>query len=215
MSLSRTIVLLAALSFLVSCAKDNRHLLLVSTADQQMIVLRDNIRIAQYSVSTSKFGVGDALNSNATPLGLLKIRKKIGARAPAGAVFKSRRATGEILPIDAPGRDPIVTRILWLEGVQPQNRNAFRRYIYIHGTPEERNIGTVSSFGCIRMRSADVMALYDTVGVGARVFITTQPFNQPEKNLAKQLNKFLREPIPRVVSSVYRGVEQPGSSSGS
>ena len=145
-----------------------------------MVVLRDNIRIAQYPVSTSKFGVGDAPNSNATPLGLLKIRRKIGTRAPAGAVFKSRRTTGEILPIDAPGRDPIVTRILWLQGVEPQNRNAFRRYIYIHGTPEERNIGAVSSFGCIRMRSTDVIALYDTVGVGARVFITTQPFTQSE-----------------------------------
>ena len=115
---------------------------------------------------------------------LLRIRKKIGTRAPAGAVFKSRRPTGEILPVDAPGRDPIVSRILWLEGLEPRNRNAFGRYIYIHGTPEERNIGVASSYGCIRMRSVDVIALYDTVGTGARVLITTRPFNDPNNTLA-------------------------------
>jgi lipoprotein-anchoring transpeptidase ErfK/SrfK len=141
-----------------------------------MLVLRDNVKIAEYPVSTSKFGVGDAPSSYATPTGLLRVRKKIGTNAPAGAVFKSRRLTGEILAVDAPGRDPIVTRILWLEGLEPQNRNAYDRYIYIHGTPEERNIGTPSSYGCIRMRSADMIAVYNTVGPGASVLITTKPF---------------------------------------
>jgi hypothetical protein len=177
--LGRIVVLLLAL--VGGCAKDNRHVLLISTADQRMLLLRDSIEIAEYPVSTSKFGVGDALRSNATPLGLLRVRKKIGTNAPAGAVFKSRRRTGEILPVDAPGRDPIVTRILWLEGLEPQNHNAYGRYIYIHGTPEERNIGVASSYGCIRMRSADVIALYDTVGRGARVLITTRPFKRPEQ----------------------------------
>jgi lipoprotein-anchoring transpeptidase ErfK/SrfK len=146
-----------------------------------MLLLRDNVKIAEYAVSTSKFGVGDALRSNATPTGLLRVRKKIGTGAPAGAVFKSRRPTGEVLPVNAFGRDPIVTRILWLEGLEPQNRNAFRRYIYIHGTPEERNIGVASSYGCIRMRSADVIALYDTVGMGARVLVTTNPFKREQQ----------------------------------
>jgi lipoprotein-anchoring transpeptidase ErfK/SrfK len=82
--------------------------------------------------------------------------------------------------VDAPGRDPIVSRILWLDGLEPRNRNAFGRYIYIHGTPEERNMGVPSSFGCIRMRSGDVIALYETVGTGARVLITTQPFKRGE-----------------------------------
>ncbi len=179
MKLLPLIVLLLVL--LGGCAKDNHHVLLISTADQQMFLLRDNIKIAEFPVSTSKFGVGDALHSHATPTGLLRIRKKIGTNAPPGAVFKSRRITGEVLPVDAPGRDPIVTRILWLEGLEPQNRNAFGRYIYIHGTPEERNIGIASSYGCIRMRSADVIAVYDTVGVGARVLITTKPFKRPEQ----------------------------------
>lgn len=117
--------------------------------------------------------------SSATPVGEFRIRKKIGCGAPAGAVFKSRRPTGEILPIHAPGRDPIVSRILWLDGLEPGNRNAFDRFIYIHGTPEERNIGLPVSYGCVRMRSRDVIELYDTVGVGARVLITPRPLAVP------------------------------------
>lgn len=85
--------------------------------------------------------------------------------------FKDRVPTGEIVPVNAPGRDPIVTRILWLRGREERNRNAFDRYIYIHGTPEERKLGEPASYGCIRMRSRDIVWLYDTVGVGARVEI--------------------------------------------
>ena len=76
---------------------------------------------------------------------------------------------------DAPGRDPIVTRILWLRGREAQNRNAYSRDIYIHGTPEERNIGQPASYGCVRMKSRDVMNLYDIVGEGARVSIVNAP----------------------------------------
>jgi lipoprotein-anchoring transpeptidase ErfK/SrfK len=175
------LVIVLLLALLGGCARDTRHVLLISTADQRMLLLRDNIKIAEYPVSTSKFGVGDTPRSHATPTGFLRVRKKIGTNAAPGAVFKSRRLTGEVLPANAPGRDPIVTRILWLEGLERQNRNAFGRYIYIHGTPEERNIGTASSYGCIRMRSADVIAVYDTVGIGARVLITTLPFKRVEQ----------------------------------
>lgn len=164
--------------FLTGCAGgDTQHKILISAADQNLVVLRDNDQIAQYPISTSKFGLGDTHGSYATPIGRLKVEKKIGAGAPLGTVFKSRRPTGEILAVDAPGRDPIVTRILWLKGLEPRNTNAFSRYIYIHGTPEERNIGQPVSFGCIRMRSADVIELFDTVGVGTRVFIF--PGSQP------------------------------------
>jgi hypothetical protein len=90
--------------------------------------------------------------------------------------FKSRRATGEIVPVDAPGRDPIVTRILWLKGLEEQNRRAYGRTIYIHGTPEERNIGRPMSYGCIRMRSRDVIDLFNTVGVGAEIEIVPGSF---------------------------------------
>jgi lipoprotein-anchoring transpeptidase ErfK/SrfK len=168
--------LLALAVLFAGCTEDTKHRVLISTSSQRMIVLREGVKIAEYPVSTSKFGLGDTPGSNGTPLGLLKIRKKIGAGAPAGTVFKSRRPTGEILPVDAPGRDPIVTRILWLDGLEAGNRNAYDRFIYIHGTPEERTIGSAASYGCVRMRSRDVMELFETVGVGARVKIVTEPF---------------------------------------
>src|SRR5439155_15164173 len=101
--------------------------------------------------------------------------EKIGDDAPPGAVFKDRRRTGEIVAPDSPGRDPIVTRILWLRGSEPQNANAFARDIYIHGTPEERNIGLPVSYGCIRMRSGDIINLYEIVGRGAEVAIVDAP----------------------------------------
>ncbi len=168
--------LIPVILMIAGCAGDTRHRILISTADQQMIVLRDGKKIAQYPVSTSKFGLGDQFGSNATPLGTMKVKKKIGGGAPLGAVFKSRRLTGEVLPPNAPGRDPIVTRILWLAGTEAQNRHAYERFIYIHGTPEEIKIGTPASYGCIRMRSRDVAELYEIVGVGARVKVTPAPF---------------------------------------
>ena len=177
-------ILAAVVVLLAGCAGDTRHKVLISTVDQKMIVLRDGVRIAEYPVSTSKFGLGDRPGSNATPLGTLKVKKKIGGHVPSGGVFKSRSFTGEVIGVDAPGRDPIVTRILWLEGLEPQNKNAYRRFIYIHGTPEERNIGTPASYGCIRMRSRDVVALYETLGIGAKVIIEQRPFG-PDPNLTQ------------------------------
>jgi lipoprotein-anchoring transpeptidase ErfK/SrfK len=164
----------------------------VSAADQKMIVLEDGKPLRTYPVSTSKFGLGDSKGSCATPIGSLRVRKKIGHGMPAGTVFKSRVPTGEILPVDAPGRDPIVTRILWLDGLEERNRNAFARYIYIHGTPEERNIGLPVSFGCIRMRSRDVIELFDTVGENSRVSITSGP-------LPRELTEVLEPPPAKAV----------------
>jgi hypothetical protein len=167
---------------LASCAtKDRRHYVVVSIADQAMDVYRNNLKIARYQVSTSKFGWGDRPGSGFTPLGELEVARKIGAGAALGAVFHDRRPTGEILKPDTPGRDPIVTRILWLRGLQPENRNAFGRCIYIHGTPEERNIGRPASYGCVRMRSKDVASLFRIVGVGARVDIVPGPLPDPDK----------------------------------
>lgn len=167
---------LLLLSILLSgCVTDNRHRMVVSVADQKMIVLRDGKPISNYPVSTSKFGVGDTPGSYATPLGVLRVKEKIGHGLALGTVFKSRQPTGEVLPINAPGRDPIVTRILWLEGLDDKNRNAYRRYIYIHGTPEERNIGRPVSYGCIRMKSKDVIELFDTVGLNSKLLITPNP----------------------------------------
>src|SRR6266446_4875817 len=158
--------------FLASCAApDTQHHIVISTRDQQLALLERGTLLATYPVSTSKFGLGDRPGSRFTPLGQLQIAEKIGDNASPGAVFKDRRRTGEIVLANSPGRDPIVTRILWLRGLEPQNANAFTRDIYIHGTPEERLIGTRASYGCIRMRSSDIMNLYDIVGIGAAVTI--------------------------------------------
>jgi len=162
--------------FLASCAApDTQHHIVISTRDQKLALLDRSTLLATYPVSTSKFGIGDRPGSRFTPLGQLQIAEKIGDNAPPGAVFKDRRRTGEIVLANSPGRDPIVTRILWLRGLESQNANAFARDIYIHGTPEERLIGTRASYGCIRMRSTDVVQLYNIVGVGAAVTIVDTP----------------------------------------
>lgn len=168
------LLLLSSVVLLGACA-DRAHVLRVSVADQKMAVYRHGTEIARYDVSTSKFGLGDRPGSNATPLGEMAVAKKIGAGAPIGMKFKDRKPTGEVVPVNAPGRDPIVTRILWLKGLEPQNINAYRRTIYIHGTPEEVKIGTPASYGCVRMRSQDIVQLFNTVGEGARVQIFTEP----------------------------------------
>ena len=146
-------------------------LIVVSVPDQRLALFENGVCVAQYSVSTSKFGVGDRPRSFATPLGMLQIAAKVGGDAPVGSVFHGRRRTGEILRPNAPGRDPIVTRILHLRGMEAQNSRAYGRGIYIHGTAEERRIGRPASYGCIRMRSRDIVRLYDSVPVGARVEI--------------------------------------------
>ena len=133
--------------------------IVVSVPDQTLALIDNGAVIARFPVSTSRFGLGDNPGSYATPLGSMEIASKIGANAPLGAVFKSRRPTGEILPPNARGRDPIVTRILWLRGLEKGNARAFGRDIYIHGTPVEQLIGRPASYGCIRMRSRDVARL--------------------------------------------------------
>ena len=148
-------------------------LIVVSVPDQRLALIENGVCTAQYAVSTSKFGVGDRPRSFATPLGMLQIAAKVGGNAPVGSVFHGQRRTGEILRPNAPGRDPIVTRILHLCGLEAQNARAFGRGIYIHGTAEERRIGRPASYGCIRMRSRDIVRLFDSVPVGARVEIVT------------------------------------------
>jgi len=146
--------------------------IVVSVPDQTLVLIDHAAIIARFPVSTSKFGVGDHSGSYATPLGSLEIASKIGANAPLGTVFKSRRPTGEILPPNARGRDPIVTRILWLRGLEKGNARAYSRAIYIHGTPVEKLIGRPASYGCIRMRSRDVAQLFSAVNVGTKIAVS-------------------------------------------
>ena len=144
---------------------------IISVKEQKLMLMSDGARIATYPISTSKFGVGDNWGRMTTPLGFLQVAQKIGDHAPVGAVFRNRRFTGEILQPNAPGRDPVITRIIWLKGLQPENEHAFSRCIYIHGTPEERTIGRPASYGCIRMKSHDVAELYAQLPIGALVEI--------------------------------------------
>src|SRR5437899_9310326 len=178
---------LALIFFLLACCatpKDLQHHVIISVKDQKLALLDRETLVAIYPVSTSKYGLGDWPSSRCTPLGELEIAGKIGDNAPLGAVFKDRRRTGEIVLPNAPGRDPIVTRIIWLRGREPQNANAFGRYIYIHGTPEERNLGLPVSYGCVRMSSNDVIKLYEMVGLGAQVTIVDAPLVEVVPGLA-------------------------------
>jgi lipoprotein-anchoring transpeptidase ErfK/SrfK len=137
--------------------------------------------IREYAVSTAKNGLGEQSGSYCTPRGRHRIAEKIGDGQPLYAVFKARVPTGEVwsreLAASEPGRDWILTRILWLEGLEngknkgvPVDTHA--RYIYIHGTDEEHLVGTPASHGCIRMRNEDVVDLFKLVEVGTEVRIS-------------------------------------------
>lgn len=172
-----TSLLVGAALSLSSCAvqtaakRDSLNVMEVSVPMQKMALYREGELVKTYSVSTSKFGLGDEKGSYRTPPGKMEVAEKIGAGKPAGAVFKSRQWTGEVVKPNSPGRDPIVSRILWLKGLEPKNANAFARCIYIHGTAAERDIGKPASYGCVRMKSKDVIDLHDRVGEGSKVFV--------------------------------------------
>lgn len=152
----------------------------VHISTQQLFLFEDSKCIRQYLISTAKNGVGEQRGSEKTPRGLHVIRAKIGAGYPVNTVFVGRRPTGEIYHSEMkkkfPERDWILTRIFWLSGLEPgKNRlgevDTMRRYIYIHGTPDEVQMTLPGSKGCIRMRNADIVELFDLVPVGTQLFI--------------------------------------------
>ncbi len=147
---------------------------------QQLTLFQGDNVIASYPVSTAKNGVGQEYGSECTPLGLHQIRAKIGKNAKENAVFVARRETGELfteaLRQQNPQRDWILTRILWLSGLESgKNRggevDTMRRYIYIHGCPDSDSFAKPSSHGCVKMRNKDVIALFDSVDPGIKVLI--------------------------------------------
>jgi len=166
-----SLILVTSLLLSLSARADGPSRVIISVKDQKLMVMGNGEKLATYPVSTSKFGLGDQWGRMTTPLGFLQVAQKIGDHAPVGAVFRSRRFTGEILKPNAPGRDPVITRIIWLRGLEPSNAHAFSRCIYIHGTPEEKLIGKPASYGCIRMKSSDVTDLYAQLPLGAIVEI--------------------------------------------
>ena len=152
----------------------------ISLPWQRLELVEQGITVADYSVSTARNGPGEQAGSHCTPRGWHRIRLKIGAGLPPGAVLVGRRPTGEIfsptLALQYPGRDWILTRILWLSGLESGfNRggtcDTLRRYIYIHGCPPDAPMGQPLSHGCIRMRDNDLLDLFERVAVGDRVVI--------------------------------------------
>jgi L,D-transpeptidase catalytic domain len=187
------LVPLALLALAPGLRADGPSRVIISVKDQKLMLMSNGARLATYPISTSKFGVGDAWGRMTTPLGFLQVAEKIGDHAPVGAVFRNRRFTGEILKPNAPGRDPVITRIIWLKGLQPENAHAFSRCIYIHGTPEEKTIGRPASYGCIRMKSRDVTELYAQLPIGALVEIVNDKLPK----------------VPKAPSGAVFSLEQP------
>lgn len=151
--------------------------LYVSVRSQRMYHVRGRRMMSDYVISTSAKGLGSEQDSYRTPTGLHYVRERFGAGLPAWSVLKDRMPTSEIADSNAVGsRDVITSRILWLSGMESGlneggNVDSYGRWIYIHGTADERSLGTPSSHGCIRMRNSDVIRLFDRIPVGALVVI--------------------------------------------
>ena len=142
----------------------------ISVKKQELTLKLGRKKLAAYPVSTSRFGLGSKEGSLKTPTGKFRIAEKIGDGMPLGTVFKSRKpvkATKKMVRDD----DLVMTRILWLDGMEPANANTYERFIYIHGTNHEGQIGEAASHGCIRMRNRDLLELFDRVGVDTPVII--------------------------------------------
>jgi lipoprotein-anchoring transpeptidase ErfK/SrfK len=154
----------------------------ISIPEQTLYLLDDDGReVKRYRISTARKGPGEQKDSLCTPRGRHLIRAKIGAGQPVNTVFVRRRPTGEVwtpaLGREYPGRDWILTRILWLSGCEPGfnrlgNVDTMRRFIYIHGSPDSVEVGTPGSIGCVRMRNADVLELFDLVAPRTEVRIS-------------------------------------------
>lgn len=144
----------------------------ISVCAQRLDLVADGTVLSSYPISTSRFGVGSEEGSMKTPLGKFKIGEKIGADAPVRTVFRSRIP---LAPEETPpaADDLVLSRILWLDGLEEHNANTRSRFIYIHGTNHEEEIGQPASHGCIRMKNDDLIALFDQVPLGAEVVITT------------------------------------------
>jgi len=152
----------------------------INIGQQRLRLFENGQMTMDVAVSTARNGAGELNGSECTPRGAHIIRAKIGAEAAPGTVFVGRRATGECyspeLGARYPGRDWILTRILWLSGLEPgRNRlgkvDTMRRYIYIHGTPDQVALGMPGSRGCIRMRNRDIIDLFERVPAGTPVAI--------------------------------------------
>jgi lipoprotein-anchoring transpeptidase ErfK/SrfK len=158
----------------------DQHATIVDVSEQRLYLVSDTQVVKTYPVSTSKYGVGSRAGSNKTPLGTHRIASKKGKGAPIGTIFKARANTGKIAKIYEDttklDQDLVTTRLMWLEGLEPgvnkgKGIDSYRRYIYIHGTPEEGLIGQPRSHGCVRMKNQDIIDFFNWVSVGTLVEI--------------------------------------------
>jgi lipoprotein-anchoring transpeptidase ErfK/SrfK len=142
----------------------------ISIRDQRLTLKEGEAPVRTYPVSTSRFGVGIEHGSLKTPTGRFRVAKKIGENMPSGTIFRGRVPLKPDDPLP-PTEDFVTSRILWLDGIDEHNANTRERFIYIHGTKHEDKIGDPASRGCVRMRNADVIELFDLVDEGASVVI--------------------------------------------
>ncbi len=142
----------------------------ISIRDQCLTVRRGEETLRSYPISTSRFGIGTEEGSFKTPTGRFRIAEKIGRDMPSGTIFQSRVPLGPGDPLP-PTEDLVMSRILWLDGLEGDNANTRERFIYIHGTKHEDKIGRPASHGCIRMRNADVIELFDLIDEDTPVVI--------------------------------------------
>lgn len=146
--------------------------IVISTDDQKLEVIDDTDgHIASFDVSTSSRGVGFEEGSYRTPTGSFRICEKIGDGEPLGTIFRARQPAGLWHPGDSCAEDLVLTRILRLDGLTPENRNTLQRFIYIHGTNDEEGIGKPAGHGCIRLRNHDMIVLFDLVDIHSGVEI--------------------------------------------
>jgi lipoprotein-anchoring transpeptidase ErfK/SrfK len=142
----------------------------ISIRDQRLTLKEGETLVRTYPVSTSRFGIGTEEDSMKTPIGRFRVAEKIGDGLPSDTVFQSRVPLKADDPLP-PTEDLVMSRILWLDGLDEHNANTRDRFIYIHGTKHEDKIGNPASHGCVRMRNADVIELFDLVDEGAAVII--------------------------------------------
>lgn len=148
-----------------------RRKIQVNIGAQELRLLNGDEVEAVFPISTSRYGIGSEPGSYRTPIGRFRVAERIGEGAPEGTIFQSRMPVGQWKPGMVTGEDLVLTRILWLEGLEAENANTKERYIYIHGTNDEESIGRPASCGCVRMRNADVASLYERVADGTEVEI--------------------------------------------
>ena len=171
---------------------EERYRLVISVPDQRMALLDGETVIREYSISTALKGVSEALNSDGTPRGLHVIAEKIGDGQPVGMIFKGREPIGVISELNpTEGIPPVVTRLFRLRGLESSNQTTYDRLIYLQGSPHEAQLGQPTSGGCIRMKSDDVIVLFDTIEIGTPITIVESSLTEAIRAMLEQQRNYV------------------------